>query len=158
MTIPDKTACPSHGDLSWAERTCAEAGGTLTSPRRDVLSLLFDAKQPLAAYDLIARMQLLRGRAHPPTVYRALEFLERVGLVHRISSRKAYVVCRSASQSHRPIFLVCRVCKAATEVSLREAGTLLQNLAQDLGFECEQIVQEVQGRCRTCVEASTAAA
>jgi Fe2+ or Zn2+ uptake regulation protein len=61
---------------------------------------------------------------------------------------------KQPSRGHRPIFLVCRVCKAATEVSLREAGTLLQNL----GFECGQIVQEVQGRCRTCVEASTAAA
>ena len=65
---------------------------------------------------------------------------------------------KQLSRGHRPIFLVCRVCKAATEVSLREAGTLLQNLAQDSGFECEQIVQEVQGRCSTCVEASTAAA
>ena len=62
---------------------------------------------------------------------------------------------RQLSRGHRPIFLVCQVCEAATEDSLREAGTLLQNGAQDLGFECGQIVEEVQVRCRTCVEAST---
>ena len=153
--MPPASGAPalSRDALSRAERTCADAGGKLTAPRRDVLSLLLDADQPLAAYDLIAQMQALRGQTHPPTVYRALEFLEQVGLVHRISSRKAYVVCRSASHSHRPVFLVCRVCRTATEVSLREAETLLQDLARDGGFECERIVQEVHGRCRACVEA-----
>jgi Fe2+ or Zn2+ uptake regulation protein len=65
---------------------------------------------------------------------------------------------KQLSRGHRPICPICLIRKAATEVSLREAGTLLQNLAQDLGFECGQIVQEVQGRCRTCVEASTVVA
>ncbi|MBX9708680.1 MAG: transcriptional repressor [Caulobacteraceae bacterium] len=140
--------------LSLAERTCAEAGGKLTAPRREVLSLLLEADQPLAAYDLIERMQALRGQTYPPTVYRALEFLERAGLVHRISSRKAYVACRGTEPHHRPIFLVCRECNAATEVTARETETLLQTLAQNAGFESEQIVQEVQGRCRACVEAA----
>jgi Fur family zinc uptake transcriptional regulator len=126
----------SRTDLARAERTCAEAGGKLTAPRRDVLSLLLEADQPLAAYDLLARMQTLRGQTHPP-------------------SRKAYVACRNGSQSHRPVFLVCRVCKAATEVSLQGTDSLLADLAEGVGFECEQIVLEVQGRCRACVEASS---
>ncbi len=145
----------SRTDLARAERTCAEAGGKLTAPRRDVLSLLLEADQPLAAYDLLARMQTLRGQTHPPTIYRALDFLEQVGLVHRISSRKAYVACRNGSHSHRPVFLVRRVCKAATEVSLQGTDSLLEDLAEGVGFECEQIVLEVQGRCRACVEASS---
>lgn len=158
MGAPRDASTLSRGALSRAERTCAEAGGRLTAPRRDVLSLLLDADQPLAAYELIARMQALRGPTYPPTVYRALEFLEQAGLVHRINSRKAYVACRSAGPRHRPVFLVCRQCNTATEVSLREAETLLQTLAQSAGFECEQIVQEVQGRCRACIERGPAEA
>lgn len=144
----------SAHDLTWAERTCAEAGGKLTAPRRDVLSLLLASGHPLAAYDLIERMQSLRGQTHPPTVYRALEFLEQVGLIHRISTCKAYVPCNSAANRHRPVFLVCRVCKSAVEVSVPAAETLLQSLAQAIGFECERIVQEVEGRCSACVASS----
>jgi Fur family transcriptional regulator, zinc uptake regulator len=153
-----KSSTLKRADLARAERACAAAGGRLTAPRRDVLALLLDAEEPLAAYDLLARLQAVRGQTHPPTVYRALEFLEQAGLVHRISSRKAYVVCKSAAHRHRPVFLVCRVCKTATEASLDEASALLQGLAQTSGFECEQIVQEVQGRCRACVEGSKTAA
>ncbi|MBX9617194.1 MAG: transcriptional repressor, partial [Caulobacteraceae bacterium] len=101
MPAPEERPGPSARDLAWAEKTCAEAGGKLTAPRRDVLSLLLASDHPLAAYDLIEQMQGLRGQTHPPTVYRALEFLEQIGLVHRISSRKAYVVCTRQTHRHR---------------------------------------------------------
>jgi Fur family zinc uptake transcriptional regulator len=85
--------------------------------------------------------------------HRALEFLEGLGLIHRIDSQKAYVVCQSAADRHHPVFLVCRICKRATEVALSRTGMMLQGLAKSHAFEAEQIVQEVEGRCRACAEA-----
>ena len=51
----------------------------LTNSRRRVLELLLEAGVPLKAYDLIATYSGDGEAAKPPTVYRALEFLERVG-------------------------------------------------------------------------------
>jgi len=53
--------------------------------------------------------------AKPPTVYRALEFLERLGFAHRIESLNAYVPCRLDGESHRAAFLICDCCGAAQE-------------------------------------------
>lgn len=149
------SATPS-GHLARAEARCHERGGKLTEPRRDVLGLLVAADRPLGAYDLIERMQTMRGSTHPPTVYRALDFLEGLGLIHRIDSQKAYVACHGGTVGHRPVFLVCRVCKVATEVDLPDAGAMLETLALAHDFCAEQIVQEIEGRCRTCVEVDVA--
>jgi len=154
--MPGPDAVPTAGKrrLALAEARCIERGGKLTEPRRDVLGLLLAAERPLGAYDLIERMQPLRGLTNPPTVYRALEFLERLGMIHRIDSQKAYVACRGGGTGHHPVFLVCRSCKRATEIDLPAAGVFLEGLAAANDFCAEQIVQEIEGRCRACVEAS----
>ncbi|MEI7932414.1 MAG: transcriptional repressor, partial [Alphaproteobacteria bacterium] len=70
--------------LESARRLCAARGERLTRPRERVLELLLQASGPLKAYDLLAGMSVADGRAAPPTVYRALDFLASQGLAHRI--------------------------------------------------------------------------
>jgi Fur family zinc uptake transcriptional regulator len=72
--------------LSAAEGRCQEIQERLTSTRRRVLELLLEGDGPLKAYDLIAAFGEGGEPAKPPTVYRALEFLERLGFAHRIES------------------------------------------------------------------------
>ena len=48
---------------------------------------------------LLARFGADGQAAKPPTVYRALEFLERQGMAHRIASISAYVACSGDDQS-----------------------------------------------------------
>src|SRR5438034_10127423 len=76
-----------------AETRCAQTQERLTVPRKRVLELLLGADAPLKAYDLIAAYGADGAAAKPPTVYRALEFLERLGFAHRIESLNAYVPC-----------------------------------------------------------------
>jgi Fur family zinc uptake transcriptional regulator len=154
MPKPDAALAEGRQWLTLAETRCSERGGQLTGPRRDVLGLLLAAERPLGAYDLIEQMQALRGPTSPPTVYRALEFFERLGLIHRLDSQKAYVVCRGGATVHHPVFLVCRTCKRATEVDLPQAGSMLEGLAIAHDFRAEQIVQEIEGQCRACVEST----
>src|SRR4051812_31927733 len=101
--------------LGAAERHCAETQERLTLPRRRVLELLLGSDGPQKAYDLIAAFGETGEPAKPPTVYRALEFLERLGFAHRIESLNAYVPCRLAGDSHRAAFLICDCCGAAEE-------------------------------------------
>ena len=67
--------------LAAAEALCERRDQRLTAPRRRVLELLLEAGQPVKAYDLMAQYDA-KSPAKPPTVYRALEFLEREGGIY----------------------------------------------------------------------------
>ena len=136
--------------LGEAEARCVETQERLTAPRRRVLELLLKADGPLKAYDLIAAFGEGGEPAKPPTVYRALEFLERLGFAHRIESLNAYVPCRLDGESHSAAFLICDCCGAAEEFE-PDFGPQLA-AAQAAGYEVRSVTLEARGRCRACRE------
>ena len=72
-----------------AESKCAEAGERLTPARLTAYAELMSSSRPLSAYELIARLEKREKRKIAPlTVYRHLDFLIRVGLVHRLESKQ----------------------------------------------------------------------
>src|ERR1700758_1316626 len=79
--------------LTRANAICEGRGARLTDLRRQVLGLILDREAPTGAYDLLDRLRSTRHGAAPPTIYRALEFLQEQGLVHRLGSRAAVVGC-----------------------------------------------------------------
>ena len=141
-------------ELSGAEALCAAEGQKLTPARRRVLELLMQAGQPVKAYDLISAFgEGDDGPAKPPTVYRALEFLERQGLAHRIESLSAYVACLrgagSAGGGHAAAFLICDCCGKTREVDT-PLGDALRVLADQSGYTLQTVAIEAHGRCAAC--------
>ncbi len=134
--------------LSDAETRCAQTQERLTAPRRRVLELLLGADGPLKAYDLIAAYGAEGEPAKPPTVYRALEFLERLGFAHRIESLNAYVPCRIAGGGHSAAFLICDCCGAAQEFEPDFTSQL--KTAGGLGYEVRSVTLEARGLCPAC--------
>lgn len=137
-------------------RAIAEVSGRLTAEgermtpaRLRVLELLLAAGEPVKAYDLIARFGEDGQPAKPPTVYRALEFLERKGLTHRIASISAYVACTSGSIDHAAAFLICDCCGATAEVSAPVADDL-GRAAEAAGYVIARTTIEAHGRCPAC--------
>jgi len=133
--------------LDAAEARCAGSHERLTAPRRRVLELLLAADAPLKAYDLIAAYGGQGEPAKPPTVYRALEFLERLGFAHRIESLNAYVPCRIEG-GHMAAFLICDCCGEAAEFEPDFASQL--SAAQAAGYAVRQITLEARGLCAGC--------
>jgi Fur family zinc uptake transcriptional regulator len=133
--------------LSDADARLTAADERLTGPRRRVLELLLGAGGPIKAYDLIAAYG--EGGAKPPTVYRALEFLERQGFAHRLESLNAYVACRRAGEVHGAAFLICECCGATIEIG-PEAATGVAGVAAGHGFELRGVVLEARGLCAAC--------
>jgi len=154
-------ACDHHHhdgppDAAEVARATAAAGSRLsaegermTPARLRVLELLLAAGEPVKAYDLIARFGATGRPAKPPTVYRALEFLERMGLAHRIASISAYVACTSDAPDHAAAFLICDCCGATTEVSAPVAGDL-GRAAEAAGYVIARTTIEAHGRCQAC--------
>lgn len=137
-----------HRALHEAEHRCDSAQERLTAPRRRVLELLLAADGPLKAYDLIAAYGEDGGAAKPPTVYRALEFLERLGFAHRIESLNAYVPCRMESSGHRAAFLICDCCGAAQEFEPDFAAQFAA--AAQAGYQVKGLTLEARGLCPAC--------
>ena len=137
-------------ELTAAEARCAHAEERLTAPRRRVLQLLLQAGQPVKAYDLIAAFGEDGAPAKPPTVYRALEFLERLGFAHRIESLNAYVPCRLAGSPHSAAFLICDCCGAAEEFEPDFSAQLAAAHAR--GYAIRAVTLEARGLCGACQE------
>lgn len=134
-------------ELNIAERRVGDAGERLTPPRRRVLELLLERGQPIKAYDLMAAYQP-NAPAKPPTVYRALEFLEKQGLIHRVQSLNAYVACRRG-EVHAAAFLICDCCGATSEVEPAAAKAMAESAIAH-GFALRAVTVEAIGLCAAC--------
>jgi Fur family transcriptional regulator, zinc uptake regulator len=133
-----------------AESLCARIGTRLTDPRRRVLTLLAQSKTPQKAYDLIAKAGADGGAVKPPTVYRALEFLCQLGIVHRIEQDATYVACSHVGHGHLAALLVCDLCHGVTEVHVDEIERQLADAARKSGFSLAHLVIEGRGSCQAC--------
>jgi Fur family transcriptional regulator, zinc uptake regulator len=133
-----------------AEALCERAGTRLTDPRRRVLTLLAEAKTPLKAYDLIAKAGIDGGAVKPPTVYRALEFLCQIGIIHRIEQDATYVACSHVGHGHLAALLVCDLCHGVTEVHVDDMEHQLTIAAKNTGFALAHLVIEGRGQCQAC--------
>ncbi|MGE0045608.1 MAG: transcriptional repressor [Hyphomonadaceae bacterium] len=141
--------------LKDAERVCAEAGETLTPLRKRVLELLLAAPGPAKAYDLLPKLEGEGGGpAKPPTIYRALEFLMKLGLAHKIESINAFVACDVGACARATIFLICDNCGKAEEFDAGHAMVDLGEAAKKDGFEIKRTMIEASGLCKECRKAA----
>ncbi len=134
--------------LSRAEARSRASGARWTPPRQRVYELLLRGGGPVKAYDLMQGFEAGRA-AKPPTVYRALEFLEEQGLAHRIPSLNAYVACDDDDAAHTAAFLICDCCGSAEEFAPGRIAAAT-TAANARGFTLRALALEVRGRCRRC--------
>lgn len=152
MSKPPHVACAPamvEDALQQAEAICSGKGGAFTPLRTRVLALLLESPKPTKAYDLLRKLRK-SGQDKPPTVYRTLDFLQEMGLVHRIESLQAFVPCRHWSHEHAAIFLLCENCENAFELDSEDVQHELHQAAKSVAFEMKKAVIEVLGRCSAC--------
>ena len=153
--MTDAAADRTETLLDRAEALCAERGVRLTGLRRQVLGLILDAGSPIGAYELLERLRAQRGPAAPPTVYRALEFLQEQGLVHKLQRLAAFVGCveqHGHGHGHPVQFLICRQCGQVTELEDRALADALAAAAARVGFAVSGATVEAEGLCAACVQ------
>ena len=137
-----------------AEARCAEQGERLTPARLAVYAEMLASDRPLSAYELIALLEQRQERKIAPlTVYRHLDFLIRVGLVHRLQSTHSYLPCDHPDHPHESQFLLCSSCGHVAEVESTGLETLLSKIADQHGFRPDNAVVEIEGVCDNCREA-----
>ena len=155
METHDHNAC-IHGALAKAERLCAERGVRLTPTRRQVLQLVLESHQAAKAYDLLDRLKPTLKGATPMTIYRALQFLQDQGLVHRVETLNAFVGCTHEGTHHPDtlVMLICESCQQIEEHSIPALRAVLREAMVECGFERHRETLEVYGACQACQSAS----
>src|ERR1700730_5202322 len=150
MATRNAAAKQRGGNLSradWMLRRLDEEGQRLTGRRELVVQAI--AAKP-GSFTPEALVDELRphgiGRA---TVYRALELLERLGVLTRVhlGACHALTVCDEGQPHH----LLCSSCHAVVPVDASAIEQEIQNLATQLQFRVETHTLEFAGRCADCL-------
>lgn len=136
--------------LKSAESYCEAAGIRLTDPRRMVLEIVAASEKPIGAYDVLAQLGKKISNPKPPTAYRALEFLQEHGFIHRIESLNAYIACTTGHKHAGSQFMICDSCGTVSEAHLCQIPTSISGKAHSEGFSLHHWNLELHGTCRDC--------
>lgn len=90
------------------------------------------------------------GIKAPLTVYRAVGRLVDKGLVHRIESLNAFVVCDHEPHSDPAAFMICTACKRTIEVGTADVQRAVAKQAARRGFKVDRMQVEISGTCEDC--------
>lgn len=123
----------------------------LTKNQTLVYRVLSRAKSPLSAYDILDRLQN-KGFNAPPQVYRALDKLTKVGLIHRVEKLNAFVACNHSDDNQHGVsaVVVCNSCNCVVEFPADSVANQLVALARDRGFGLQNSTIELDGLCGSC--------
>lgn len=133
-------------------------GMRLTSQRQRVLAAV-SALEHGTPEEIGARLRADAGPdgAAPDTstVYRALELLEKLGLVWHTHLGKGAPIYH-AGQQHRHVHVVCQVCGEISSVDPGVLDGAAERLRADLGFSLDVGHVALSGTCRACTEKENA--
>ena len=117
-------------------------------------SLVLDALRnegPVSAYTLLDQLRAHGFRA-PLQVYRALDKLLDMGLVHKLESLSAFVACArpNCHESGLIAFAICDSCGQVSEFSDAVVRDRLKAWTEREGFMPKRTTMEIRGECRAC--------
>ncbi len=129
----------------------SKKNASLTRNQALVLGVLNDAPAPLSAYAILDSLRCEGFRA-PLQVYRAIEKLQKLSLVHRLESLNAFVACKDPGcKRHRvTAFAICSSCDKVEEIFDQKLTEMLESISRKQGFELESSVVELSGKCASC--------
>jgi|SRR5690554_764857 len=142
-------ACVSQA-LGEARLICQQRNARLTPTRERVLELIWQSHKPLGAYEILAELGEDGHNPAPPTVYRALNFLQQHGMVHRIASLNAFIGCAHAGEQHTGMFLICHACGNILELAAAPVSDAIHAAAEAEKFRVSDAALEVTGLCPRC--------
>ena len=123
----------------------------LSKNQQIVLSIIEKAKGPLKAYSILYNVQK-RGIKAPLQVYRALEKLIKIGKIHKIESKNAFVACQNSNckVSKAAAFSICESCEEVTEIDNSKISKYLSSFADKVGMKYKKYNLEFFGLCKKC--------
>ena len=123
----------------------------LSKNQQIILDLIEKSREPVKAYSILSDVKK-KGIKAPPQVYRALEKLIKLGKIHKVESRNAFVACQNSNCeiSKATAFSICETCEKVTEISDQKLSKYLKNFHDKTGMIYKKYNLEFYGLCTTC--------
>ena len=123
----------------------------LSRNQQIVLDIIEKAKGPLKAYSILFNVQK-KGINAPQQIYRALDKLIKIGKIHKIESRNAFIACQDSSCqiSKATAFSICESCEKVTEINNSKLSKYLNNFQDNSGMKYNKYNLEFFGLCKKC--------
>jgi len=137
--------------LKKAHEYCETHKLRLTQPREDVLRIIISSDKPLGAYEVLEQLGKTLKNPKPPTVYRAIDFWQEHGFIHRIESLNAFVACDAGHRHKGSQFMICDDCGVVIEAHMCHLPKPFEGSAVENAFTPERWNLEIHGLCQKCV-------
>ena len=123
----------------------------LSKNQQIVLEIIERAKEPLKAYSILFNVQR-KGINAPQQIYRALDKLIKIGKIHKIESKNAFVACKNANceVSKATAFSICESCEMVDEISDTKLSKYLSGFNSKKGMKFKRFNLEFFGLCKKC--------
>ena len=133
--------------LEQAQQKLQSKGYKITNARQDVLEILANNDQALTAYGIQDSLKHQCKDYQAITIYRVLDLLCELDLVHRIYSINAFIKCLPEKDHghHHHQFLVCEKCH---QIKKLESKIPCNSISK--GFTVKQDIHEILGLCNSC--------
>ena len=135
----------------YAHKKLQEAGLKITDQREIIVKLLAKSDKALSPYDMRDKLKKQRINADVVTIYRVLETLESLSLVHKVLAVNGYVKCNSEADAkfcHH--YLLCKKCHKIDEVEGEDLSKLEKKIAKTKKFQIDSHYLEFTGLCKNC--------
>lgn len=150
--VQTKPALSLDTFLKQAETICQSRGKRMTPIRKHVLAIIAADDRCMKAYEILDMMLQDFPNSKPATVYRALEFLETEGFIHRLDALNGWTACNDiALHGHdHNLLIVCTQCGLVAEVDAPDVSHKLQALIAQTGFIQKSAQTEIRASCKQC--------
>ena len=123
----------------------------LSKNQQIIFDIIYNSSEPLKAYSILFNVQK-KGIKAPLQVYRALDKLVKIGKIHKIESRNAFIACQNSSCqiSKATAFSICESCENVSEISNSKLSKYLSNFEDDSEMKYNKYNLEFFGLCKKC--------
>ena len=121
----------------------------LTRNQSLIFEALRKAKNPVGAYELLDQLRE-HGLKAPLQIYRTLDQLIELKIVHRLESLNAWTLCCDAEHDSTPVFAICNDCGIVKEYFDETLSSNIANISKQSGFVADRSIIEIHGRCDQC--------
>lgn len=138
----------------WVQTRLEHESYRLTPQREAVVDVLIaNAEDHLSAEEIYMHTKELYAEIGLATVYRNLELLEKLGIIHRFDygdGQSRYEIKLRDEEEHYHHHLICRKCGAIDEFHSDLLEPIERRIARETGFEVTDHCLRFFGLCAAC--------
>ena len=121
----------------------------LTKNQKIVFNLLQNSGEPLKAYTILENLKR-EGLKSPLQVYRALDKLVELGIIHKIESQNSFIACSNSNCASNTAFTICRKCGDVKEIKNNYLFEQVSDLGKKNRLNVQRFNLEFYVDCNGC--------